>query len=153
MHDIWQTAFYSDIEQQPLATVSPTNSKERVVAANVVLSDARFLREQLAIECMEANKALSQAILDVISYSEKVESGNRVLALADCCIGRIRSRMRGHGIPIHAPSNSSLPNAAMISDINGNIIQGQLNCSHSFGEHFLTEFQMRLLKRHEILPK
>lgn len=33
--------------------------KEHVTTANKVLADARILHEQLAMECAEANKALS----------------------------------------------------------------------------------------------
>ena len=69
------------------------------------------------MECAEANKALSRAILEAVMYAEKVESTSRVLALADCSVGRIRSRMRAYGIPIQCPS--SIPNAALLSDVNG----------------------------------
>ena len=64
----------------------------------------RQLRERLAAESTEASQRLSQALLDIVLYAERVDSSGRLLSLADSCIGQIRSRMRAHGIPIHAPS-------------------------------------------------
>jgi hypothetical protein len=58
-------------------------------------------------------------------YTEKVESTSRLLTLADTCVGKIRARMRAHGIPIRHSSTTS--NAVtLIPDINEGAIQGQL---------------------------
>lgn len=94
--------------------VSTSSSAEHVAAANQILTTARLLRETVAAESTEANKKLSEALLEVMLYSEKVDSTSRLLALADSCIGQIRSRMRAHGISIHLPP--MLPDAATLSD-------------------------------------
>jgi hypothetical protein len=101
--------------------------------ANDLLTNARSIREQLASESTEANRRLSEASLAVIMYTEKVETATRQLALADSCIGKIRARMRAHGIPIHLPSTSANEVTSM-PDANGEAVQGQslrLRCSNS----------------------
>ncbi|KAF9781497.1 hypothetical protein BJ322DRAFT_1022911 [Thelephora terrestris] len=60
------------------------------------------------------NFSLMQGYCANILYTEKVENSTRLLALADSCIGQIRSQMRTHGIPIHLPS--SCPNPVTITD-------------------------------------
>ena len=67
---------------------------------NQILTNARQLHEKLAAKSTEATQKLSQAILDIVVYTEQVENTTRLLSLADSCIGQIRSRMRAHGIPM-----------------------------------------------------
>ena len=101
------------------------NSTEHAAAANKILADARLLRETLATESTEVNRKLSDALLDVVLYSEKVESMSRLLALADSCVGHIRARMRALGISIQPPSMS--PNNITLSDsVSGRVISGAL---------------------------
>lgn len=112
---------------------SSASSAEHAANANQILTDARSLRKNLAAESAEANKKLSDALLDVVLYTEKLESLGRLLALADSCIGQIRSRMRASSIPIHPPSLS--PNAAMPSDsVSRPALSGTFfsQCSSSF---------------------
>jgi hypothetical protein len=66
-----------------------------------------LIREELAVDSAEASQKLSKAFLDVIVYTEKLETASRLLALADACIGQIRSRMRALGIAIHLPPGPS----------------------------------------------
>ena len=119
-------------KQLPQTVISPVSTTEQTKTANQLLSEARSLREQLAAESTEANRKLSEAILAVITHTEKVENTNHLLAFTDSCVGQIRSRMRAHAIPIHPPS--TLSNAVAIeSDTNGTAIQGQslrLECLH-----------------------
>lgn len=105
---------------QAVPSVSTTEHAE---TANQLLADARLLREQLATESTEANRKLSDAVLAVIMYTEMVENTGRLLALADSCVGQIRSRMRAHGVPIHPPSSPS--NTVMASDVNAASIEGE----------------------------
>ena len=69
--------------------------------------------ETLAAQSTEASQRLSDAVLDVVLYSEKVESTACLLTLADSCIGQIRARMRALGISIHLPS---APDTITLSD-------------------------------------
>ena len=101
-------------KQPPGLTASSASSTEHVATANQILSDARSLREQLAAESTEASRKLSNAVLDVVLYTEKLENVGRLLALADSCIGQIRSRMRANSIPIRPPTAS--PNVTTPSD-------------------------------------
>lgn len=96
-----------------------TTGTEQASAANSLLSNARLIREQLARESMDSNHKLSEAVLMVVMYIEKVESTARLLALADTCIGKIRARMRVNGIPINVPSDE----VPVLSDA-GEIDQG-----------------------------
>lgn len=130
-------------QKQPLGfKVPPTDTVDQVTIANQILTTARQLRETLATESTEASQKLSQAILDIVAYSEQVENTGRLLSLADSCIGQIRSRMHAHGIPINIPSTTSnaitplnavtvpdtttMPNTMpnMVPDINGPGVQG-----------------------------
>ena len=95
-------------------TTSPASSIEHAAAANQILTDVRLLREQLAAESTEASRKLSDAALDVVLYTERVESIHRLLALADSCIGHIWARMRANGVSIHLPS--APPDATRLSD-------------------------------------
>ena len=104
---------------------SSGSSTEHAVAANKILTDARLLCETLATEFTEVNRKLSDALLDVVLYSEKVESMSRLLALADSCIGHIWARMRALGISIQSPFTS--PNTITPSDsVSGRVISGAL---------------------------
>jgi hypothetical protein len=109
---------------------SPTNATEQNVTANSILTKARQLRDKLAAESTEASQKLSQALLDIVVYAERVDSAGRMLSLADSCIGQIRSRMRTNGIPIQIPSVPSqdsgmVPNG--LPDINGPAAQGDFH--------------------------
>ena len=86
---------------------------DNVVTANQILANARSMRKTLAAQSTEASKRLSDAVLDVVLYSEKVESTACLLTLADSCIGQIRARMRALGISIHLPS---APDTITLSD-------------------------------------
>ena len=101
------------MREQPPGIVSPANPADNVVTANQILANARSMRETLAAQSTEASKRLSDAVLDVVLYSEKVESTARLLTLADSCIGQIRARMRALGISIHLPS---APDTITLSD-------------------------------------
>lgn len=108
-------------ERVPQQAVSSVSATEHTAAANQLLAEARLLREQLAMESTKANHKLSEAVLAVIMYTETVENANRLLALADSCVGQIRSRMRAHGVPIHPPLPPSnvvtIPDAIPVSDV------------------------------------
>ena len=77
------------------------------------------MRETLAAQSTEASKKLSDAVLDVVLYSEKVESTARLLRLADSCIGQIWAWMRALGISIHPPST---PDTITLSDSGSTLI-------------------------------
>ena len=104
---------------------SSGSSTEHAVAANKILMDARLLRETLATESTEVNRKLPDALLNVVLYSEKVESMSRLLTLADSCIGHIRARMCALRISIQSPSTS--PNTITPSDsVSRCVISGAL---------------------------
>ena len=92
--------------------------------ANNLLTNARSTREQLVFESTDANRKLSEAVLAVIMYTEKVETTARQLTLADACIGKIQARMRAYGIPIHLPSTSA-NEVTSTSDVGEGAIRGQ----------------------------
>ena len=76
---------------------------------------------------MEAQKKLSEALLDVVLYSERVESTNCLLVLTDTLIGQIQVRMRLLGIPIDSPPTS--PDTGAPSDsVNGPVASGMSHC-------------------------
>lgn len=102
--------------------ISTADSSEHDATANQILTTVRLLREKLATESTEANQKLTTAIMDAVLYAEEVENSRRLLALADTCVGRIRSRMRAHRIPIHPPWTSS--DITPMSDVNGPVAQG-----------------------------
>ena len=102
-----------------------------------MLTEARQLRERLVVDSSEASKKLSEAVLHAALCAEEVESANRQLALADMCIGQIRSLMRAHGHPIHLPSTRS--DTVTVPSINGNATQGSF---------FICEARMR---SHDVL--
>lgn len=109
--------------------VSSFNVSEHVTTVNQILANARLLRERLAADSTEASKKLSAAVLDAIMYAEQVENTNRLVALADSCVGQIRSRMRACGIPIQPSSTplhppSMLFDAITTPDVNGLAVQG-----------------------------
>ena len=115
---------------QPPGTVSSASSADHAATANQILTDARSLREMLATESTETGRKLSEALLDVVLYIEKVESTSRLLALADSCIGQIQPRMCAQGIPISPPS--PLLNTAMPSDlVNKPVISGKFTFSNT----------------------
>lgn len=95
--------------------------------ANNLLTNARSIREQLVSESTDVNRKLSEAVLAVIMYTEKVETTTRQLVLADTCVGKIRARMRAYGVPIHLPSISANEVTSM-SDVGGGVIRGQSLC-------------------------
>ena len=87
------------------------------------------MRETLAAQSTEASKRLSDAVLDVVLYSEKVESTACLLMLADSCIGQIWAWMRALRISIQLPS---IPDTIMLSD-SGSVpmIPGTFLCSNT----------------------
>ena len=97
---------------------------DQATVVGQLLTNARSIRDQLVLESANANHKLSEAVLAVITHTERVESTSRLLALADSCVGQIRAQMRAHGIPINPPSTSS-STVPPIPDINGEAIQGQ----------------------------
>lgn len=102
--------------------------------ASEVLTNARQLRERLALDSMEASRRLSEAILQATLCAEKVENANRQVALADLCVGRIRSRMRANGIPIRLPPTPL--DTVTAPDINGSVTQGSPSfCDTSLRSH------------------
>ena len=96
---------------------------EQVSAANELLANARSIRDQLALESVGANRRLTEAVISIAMYMEKVETATRQLALADACVGKIRARMRAHGLPIDMP-RASYNEAVSASDVNGITVQG-----------------------------
>ena len=76
-------------KQARQTTISPPSTTERAKTANQLLTNTRSLREQLAAESTEANHKLSEAVLAVITYTEKVENVNCLHAMADSCVGQI----------------------------------------------------------------
>jgi len=70
-------------------------------------------------------------------YTEKVENTSRLLALADSCVGQIRSRIRAHGIPIHL---SVASNTVTVSDMNGIAVQGQSSYSQRSDDWILMRY-------------
>lgn len=107
--------------QSPQTGVSPASTAEPVSAANELLENARSIRDQLAQESLDSNHKLSEAILSVIMYTERVETTARLLSLAETCVGKIRARMRAHGIPIQLPSSEVTP----APDVSGAVNRGQ----------------------------
>ena len=78
--------------------------------------------QTLAAQSTEASKRLSDSVLDIVLYSEKVESTARLLTLADSCIGQIRAWMCALGISIHlplAPDTITLSNSGSMPIIPG----------------------------------
>src|SRR6202000_1537895 len=65
-------------EQAP-GIVSSSSPTEHVVTANQILANARSMREPLPAQSTEASKRLSDAVLDIVLYSEKGESTARLL--------------------------------------------------------------------------
>ena len=129
--------YFSLIGKQPPGPMaSPTSSAEHATTANQILAHTRLLCESLAAESTEASRKLSNAVLDVVLYMERLESVGCLLALADTCIGQIRSRMRANSISIHLPSIS--PSATTLSDsvngplVNRPIVSGKLISRHIF---------------------
>ena len=112
-------------KQPPGLTASSASTTEHTATANQILAHARSLRELLVTESTEASKKLSDATLDVILYTEKLESIGRLLTLADACIGQIRSRMRANSISIHPPS-MSLSSAMLPDSVDGPTVSGTL---------------------------
>ena len=97
---------------------------EQVSAANELLTNARSIRDQLAVESVGANRRLMEAVIAIAMYTEKAETAARQLALADACVGKIRARMRAHGLPIDLP-RASHNEAVLAPDLNGRAVQGQ----------------------------
>ena len=105
--------------------ISPIPVPEQASTASQLLTNVRSIRDQFAIESADANRKLSEAVLAVMMHSKRVESTNRLLALADTCIGQIRARMHVYGIHIDSPSTSSNV-VTLVPDINKEAAQGQL---------------------------
>ena len=120
---------------------------EQVATANQILTNVRQLREKLVIESTEASQSLSQALLDIVVYAERVDNVGHLLSLADSCIGQIRSRMRAHGIPIHIPSTPS--NAVIVPDV-GPAVQGEFLFDVCM-TLYLPNHQTSLPKPHDLL--
>jgi len=115
--------------QAPQIGIPPVPATEQTSVANELLANARLIRDQLNLESADVNRKLSEAILTAIMYTEKAETITRLLALADTSVGKIRSRMRAHGIPIQPPSTPS-DGVTSVPDVNRNVIQGWSLCSH-----------------------
>ena len=116
---------FSNGDQSLQVGISPTPTAEQVSAANQFLTNARSIRDELALESADATRKLSEAVLAVILYTEATENTSRLLMLADSCVGQIWSRMRAHGIPIHAPPASSDGAVIPTLGINREVTQGQ----------------------------
>ena len=114
MHATLKSNYFMLMWEQPPGIVSPANPADNVVTANQILANAQSMHETLAAQSTEASKRLSNAVLDVVLYSEKVESTACLLMLADSCISQIRARMCVLGISIHLPS---APDTIMLSDL------------------------------------
>jgi len=120
---IYSGNYISTTTQPPNVGVSPLTAPEQAAAASEILANARLIRDGLLVESADAHRKLTEATLAVTMHTERVESAIRVLALAETCVGRIRARMRAHGIPIHPPSVS--PNIVTpIPDVNREAIRG-----------------------------
>ena len=80
---------------------------------------------------MEAQKKLSEALLDVVLYSERVESTNRLLVLTDTLISQIRVRMRLLGI-VRAtlPSALNVINASSVGKLVQLVTASRLTLYH-----------------------
>jgi hypothetical protein len=115
--------------------VPSASSAEHAATANEILTRARSLREVAAAESTEADRRLSELVLELKLCTERVENATRLLALADSCVGKIRSRMRAHSLPIHPPSISPTPITA--SDVNGPPVQGAV--FHHIDDLILTQ--------------
>lgn len=136
---IYSENYISTKKQPPNIGVSSLTVPEQVEAASEILANARSIRDQLIVESADANRKLTEATLAVTMHTERVENTNRLLALAENCVGKIRARMRAHGISIHPPSAS--PNIVTpIAEINGEAVQGQFSHSQCSDGH-------RLMKR------
>jgi hypothetical protein len=109
-------------KQSPQAGISPVSVTEQASVANGLLTNARSIRHQLAQESFDANRKLSEAILTVLMYTEKVDSTARLLTLADTCVGKIRARMRALGIPIQPPSDTEI---TLFPDVKATANHGQ----------------------------
>ena len=96
--------------------MSASLAKNSAVASKI-LTLACSLRETLALETTNANKKLSNVVLDVMLCTERLDNLSRLLALANSCIGQIRSQMHANSIPIPPPADS--PGAATLSDLVG----------------------------------
>ena len=113
--------------KQVLGDAPNAPSAKRVAATKRVLANAQLQCEFLATKSMEAQKKLSKALLDVVLYSERVESTNRLLVLMDTLIGQIQVRMHLLGIPIDSPPTS--PDTGAPSDsVNGPVASGMSHC-------------------------
>jgi hypothetical protein len=109
--------------------------------ASRLLANARSIRDELALDSADTNRKLSEAVLAVITYTEKVENTTRLLALADSCVGQIRARMRAHGVPIHPPSVPANPvTPTRTPDINGEVNQGSSLHSQRLDDRVLMRF-------------
>ena len=118
--------------------MSPLTAPEQAAAASEILASARLIRDQLVVESADASRKLTEATLAVTMCTERVESTNRLLALAETCVGKIRARMRTHGIPVRLPS-ASLNIVTPIPDVNGEAVQGQLPRSQCSDDHLLIQ--------------
>ena len=142
MYATLKSNYFMLMWEQPLGIVSPANPANNVVTANQILANARSMRKMLAAQSTEASKRLSDAALDIILYSEKVESTARLLTWADSCIGQIRAWMHALEISIHLPS---APDTITLSDSGSMpIIPVCLFCSNTQMNWFLMKQQISL---------
>jgi len=133
---LYSENYISTKKQPPNVGASSLTAPEQAVVASEILANARLIRDQLVIESADANRKLTEATLAVTLHMETVENTNHLLALAETCVGKIRARMRAHGIPIHLPSAS--PNIITpIPDVSGEAVQGQFVSFMMFRGHLL----------------
>ena len=102
-HATLKSNYFMLVWEQPPGIVSPAHPADNVVTDSQILANTRSMRKTLAAQSTEASKRLSDAVLDVVLYSEKVESMAHLLMSADSCIGQILARMCALRISIHLP--------------------------------------------------
>ena len=129
-------------EQPPGIVLSSSPTKH----ANQILANAWSTRETLATQSTEASKRLSDTVLDVVLYLERVESTACLLTLVDLCIGQIWAWMHVLKISIHLPLT---PNTTTPSDLGSMpIIPGTSVCSNTHMNWFLMKQQISLWGLH-----
>ena len=110
--------------QQGILPASKSVS-EQVSVANKLLANARLIQDHLALESVSTNHRLTEAVIAIAMYTEKVETVTHQLALANACVGKIRARMCAHGLPIELP-RAPHNEAVSAPNVNGTAVQGQL---------------------------
>ena len=104
---------------------------EQVPVANLVLTNAQSIQDQLTEDLSDSSSKLSQALLAVVMYTERVENATHLLLLANTCISKIRAQMHAHGIQIDSPSSEITPP----SDVGTTLSQGSSIYSHIADPH------------------